>query len=350
MKTIRINHPSNEASALLGVQSRTLLDAHEWKFAFWAVSDESEAPDALSILGCSEEGEWNVKRLRSTLSKSSTDKKTTDGETIARAGSWIYVFGSQYGAKEGELEPARHFVMRFNESLVESDGDELRVEADLVRRPFVLHRIINDALQREQIDLLPPGKHLHDDLIATLERGEEKKKKWRDLLRKDDSPINIEGSTFLHGGHLLLGLRYPVTASGQPILVEVEGIDRMFDSDEELPRVIGFRIMTGVGTSKAPAGVRELDSTRDVVHVITGNLDSETKGSAIVEDHPEAIRRPCEHWIVPLAPLVGGLAKVEAELARTFEDSSIEGIALEGSRVWYAQDAKKIVLHVAEME
>jgi hypothetical protein len=350
MRRIRIDYPRNEASALLGIQNRALLDARQWNFGFWTVSDEADAAEAVSMLGERRaDEEWEVVPLEAKPSKGSTARKTEDCETMARAGSWIYVFGSQYGAKEGPLEPSRHFVMRFNESLVDVRSEPPRVAVDLVREPFALHRLINDALREQEIKVLAPGDHLHRDVIRkTLDRGEKKKKKWHDLIQPGDVPVNVEGSTFLHGGHLLLGLRYPVTREGHPILVEIEGIDRLFEGGS--PEVIGFRVIKSIGSEKSPAGIRELDSVRGVVHVIAGNLDSQASKSAVVEDHPEGSRAANEHWIVPLKPLDRGVAEIEGTRRRVFEDGRIEGLAIEADKIWYVQDDEQIVLLEADLE
>lgn len=343
-ETVRLDHPRNEASALLGIQNRKLLDRNEWDFGFWTISDEAPAHKSLSILGCRSDGSWQIESVRAQRSKRSTTKEVEDCETMARAGSWIYVFGSQFGAKSGPLEPARHFVMRFNESLTQVDGAEPTVRVDIVRRPFVLHQLINDAIRREGLSILPSKEHLQHDLIdAKRQHGKKKEKSWRDRIRHGDAPINIEGSTFLHGGHLLLGLRHPVTVEGHPILVEIEGIDRMFDGDG-VPEVIGLRVVENVGSAKEPAGIRELDSFNNVVHLITGNLDSDAKESAVVADHPEGERAPNEHWVVPLEPLQRGIVVAKGERLRRFTSTSIEGMAIVGDRVWYVEDDEEIVL------
>lgn len=350
MKTIHLEHPNNEASALLGVQNHSLVADQNWKFAFWTASDELPLPDALSLLGYAGDGEWQIRRVKARISGRGAKKNAEDCECLARAGSWIYVFGSNYGAKEGPLEPKRHFVLRFNEALVTWKNGDLRVDAEVARVPFLLHRLINDAIKKEQVEVLPAGEHLQHDMIdATRKQAKKEKKKWLKLLKRDDVPINIEGATFLHGGHLLLGLRHPVTIDGNPMLVEIEGIDRMFDDDARDPQVIGIRVVKNVGSKSSPAGIRELDSVRDVVHVITGSLESSEK-SDVVQDHPEGALAKSEHWIVPLEPLRRGVVGVKGKLERRFKSSSVEGMALEGQRVWYVCDADDIVLHVAELD
>lgn len=341
---VRIDHPRSEASALLGILNRGLLDQNEWEFGFWTVSDEGAAHEAVSILGRRADGSWQVESVQATRSGASTMKAIEDCETMARAGSWIYVFGSQYGSKGGPLQPKRHFVMRFNESLARHEDGHPTVAVDVLRRPFLLHRLINDAIVREGLDILPPKERLRRDMIdATRDRGTKESKSWQELVRPGDTPINVEGATFLHGGHLLVGLRYPVTSDGHPIMVEIEGIDRYFE-DDGVPEVIGFRVLENAGTEEDPAGIRELDCFHDVVHLITGNLDSKAKESAIVADYPQGASAPNEHWVVPLEPLQRGIVRARGKRVRRFESRSIEGLAIVGDHVWYVEDDEQILL------
>ena len=137
---------------------------------------------------------------------------------------------------------------------------------DVSRRSFALHRLINDALEESGPELIPLGEQSHKALIAaTIERGNEKEnKKWAGLVREDDYPINIEGAAFRENGTLLLGLRFPTSAEGRPILVELEGIDRLFDPDGALPEVRGFWTADAVGrTARWPASATSPCSRRE---------------------------------------------------------------------------------------
>ena len=83
----------------------------------------------------------------------------------------------------------------------------------------------------------------------------------------------------------MLGLRYPVTRQGQPILVELGNPDALFH-DGEQPEIRSLRILD-VGSPEEPRGIRALESVKDEVHAITGNLDSDPEESVLVRDHPE---------------------------------------------------------------
>lgn len=269
---IVIDHPHNEASALLGIQNREFLEHHGWDIGFWTVSDELPAAEAIAALGRTASGEWEVIPVRT---RTDNAKKCEDCETLARVGSRIYVFGSQFGSKDGPLQPKRHFVARFNEALVGA-SKQPEVDLDLVRRPFAIHRLVNDALRTLNVALWPIEPMRHEAFVlAAIAGGREGDKAWRELVREDDTPVNVEGSAFVEGGLLLLGLRYPVTAEGRPIVVEIEGIDRLFEKNAPPPSVTAVRILANAGGRRHPAGIRELDKRDGWVHAITGDLDEE---------------------------------------------------------------------------
>lgn len=349
MNVYTIDHPHNEASALLAVQNRELCWKRGWEVGFWIVSDEKPAGKALAALGRLEKsGQWEVIGVKPRKGGRFTRKRVEDCETLARAGSWMYIFGSQYGSKEGPLEPRRHFVARFNESLLEIDGSRIRTRMDLVRRPFVLHRLINDALREESVDLLPQSDDLQEAFVGiTRAKGNEQKKKWAALVQPGDAPVNIEGATFLPTGSLLLGLRYPVSKAGRPILIELEGIDWLFERGE--PSVIGVRVISNVGSTRAPAGIRELDYAAGEIHLITGSLESAPEKSVLLQEHAESGRAPNEHWTVPLGEWPRGPIELKGTRIRRFEGgANVEGIALQAGRFWYVHDDERIRLEVDE--
>jgi hypothetical protein len=338
MTEIRIDHPHNEASALLRLHNAAFLKSRGWDLGFWIVSDELEVREAVAALGRKSSGEWEVVSLKMTDGNPATSKTCEDCETLARAGNRVYIFGSQFGAKEGPLEPKRHFIARFNEALLEIDKPSVGV--DVVRRPFAIHRLVNDALRAAEIETLPLDPEEHDALVASVVReGKKRRKSWRKLVREDDVPVDVEGSAFIDGGLLLLGLRYPVTADGHPILVEIEGIDRLFEEKAAPPEVTAVRILEDVGSRRRPAGVRELDAFAGHVHVITGALDKQVRGKLGAA--------PSEHWKFRVP---SSAAAVEAKLVHSFgRGATVEGIALEGDRAWYVHDDEQIRLETLEL-
>jgi len=348
LREIVIDHPHNEASALLPIANRALLAARGWTKGFWTVSDERPAHEAVAALGLSHSGEWEVAPFRATCIGDPSGRKTEDCETLARAGGWIYVFGSHFGPKEGPLSPTRHFVARFNEALVNGERKKLRGEMEVVRKPFRLHRLINDALRASGIELLEVGDTGREKFIGAARKNAERKgKTYSQRLDSGDCPLNIEGSTFLSDGRLLVGLRYPVTLDGHPILVEIDGIDRLFASGD--PEVISLWILENIGSRKDPAGVRELDQRDGVVHVITGNLDSKVGESELLAEVPHGENALNEHH--SMNPLSGTdrVKILRCKLVRKFDKSAnVEGVAvLEDGSIWYAHDDEKIRLSTA---
>jgi hypothetical protein len=357
-----IDHPHNEASALILIHNQALLDAHDWDVAFWIVSDEEPAQKAIAALGHrrsdheAEDGQspgWEVRRLKCKLTKNSTDDPTEDCEALARAGSWIYVFGSHYGSKDGPLDPERHFVARFNEALVRIKGDHLKTELDVARPEFQLHRLVNDALRTRGIELIDRGPEAQEQFIGrTRTDVAAGRPDWKELVQPGDRPINVEGATFLPSGRLLLGLRYPVTADGHPIMVEIDGIDRFFShKDRGAPVVTRVLVLANVGTQKVPHGVRELDQRGSTIHVITGDLESSPDKSVLLKDHPQGEQARSEHhtFQIPADPKV---VNVEGEVVRRFsEQANVEGLTVDDDgSVWYAHDDEQIRLHLAPGE
>ncbi len=287
-----LNLQPNEASGLLTLENDALLETHGWEFAFWAVLDEGRVEDCVAVVGHERgtpinEG-WQIERLNARLKND--PGKTEDAESVARYGGRVYVFGSHFGSKDGPLQPKRGFVARFRESDVEHVTGEAAVEMEISRKSFAIHRIVNDALKAGGPALVPLGQRSEEAFIGkTIERGEDKGKAWAGLVREGDYPINVEGAAFRAYGALLLGLRFPVSAEGLPILVELEGIERLFGPGDGLPRVMGFWVVDAVGRGGTMAGVRDLalsdNGDGEELHLVTGNIDSRDKGSVLLGDY-----------------------------------------------------------------
>ena len=340
-------HP-NEASGLLMIGDEELLGEHGWDLGFWACLDEGEIEDCVAAIGHrrgypDEEG-WEIERLHAEASGAAG--KTEDAEAITRDEStgFVYILGSHFGGKEGPLQPKRGFVARFREADVGHITEKPAMDLDVSRRSFALHRLINDALKESDLDLIPLGKQSHKALIKeTIERGKKENKKWAGLVREDDYPINLEGAAFREGGTLLLGLRFPTTAEGRPILVELEGIDRLFEADGALPEVRGFWTADAVGKGGEIVGVRDLallmTGEDEELHLVTGNVDSRDKQSVLIQDYPGGRETVATHFhcVLPKDARSGSLA---AEFVREFPSlPRIEGISVTPvGRTYYVTD------------
>jgi len=340
-------HP-NEASGLLTIEDDALLGGHGWDTGFWAVLDEGEIADCVAAIGhrrgSPEDEGWEIERLHAEVD--GPGGKTEDAEAITRdeRTGFVYILGSHFGSKSGPLQPKRGFVARFRESDVGHVTEDPAMKLEISRQSFALHRLINDALRQSNLDLIPLGEQSHKALIeATIERGEKQGKKWSGLVREDDYPINIEGAAFRKNGNLLLGLRFPTTAEGRPILIELEGIDRLFEEGDSLPEVGDFWTADAVGENGEIAGVRDLDlvvtKSGEELNLVTGNVDSRDKQSVLVQDYPGGRETVATHFrcILPEDACSGPL---DAEFVREFPSlPRIEGIAVApDGRTFYVTD------------
>jgi hypothetical protein len=338
-------HP-NEASGLLTIGDEALLGEHGWDLGFWAVLDEGEIEDCVAAIGHrrtspDDEG-WEIERLRAEVSGAAG--QTEDAEAITRDEStgYVYILGSHFGGKAGPLQPKRGFVARFREADVGHVTEDPAMELDVSRRDFAIHRLVNDALEESGLDLIPLGEQSHKALVAaTIELGENKE--WAGLVREDDYPINIEGAAFRENGNLLLGLRFPVTAEGRPILVELAGIGRLFDGGDALPEVSGFWMADAIGRNGEIAGVRDLALLRtesgEELHLVTGNVDSRDKQSVLIQDYPGGRETVATHFRCVL-PQDAHSGSLDAEFVREFPSlPRVEGMAVtpEG-RTFYVTD------------
>ena len=323
-------HP-NEASGLLAIESEALLGQHGWDLAFWVVMDEGVVQDCVALAGHRRDAGdlsdgWEIERLHAV--PVGDTKQTEDCEALTRYGGYVYIVGSHFGSKRGPLEPKRGFVARFRETDVLHATEEPAAEIVVSRPSFVMHRLINDAFREHDVDLLPLAPSLREAFIVeTIKLGKKKKKRWAGLVREDDYPMNIEGAAFRPDGNMLIGLRFPTAADGKPILVEVSGVDRLFEPGSSTPKVEGFWILDAVGRDGEIAGVRDLTCVGDELHVQTGDLDSAGKSSLLLESYPGGRGTVSTHWRVRM-PEGQHSGRLDAEPVREFpEHARVEGIA-----------------------
>ena len=318
----------NEASDLAEVHEPGLLEAHGWDQTFLTVLDEGPVEDCIALLG-HEAGAgltdgWTSHRLG--FEAVSEEGRTEDAEAVAVRDGRVYVLGSHYGSKDGPLEPKRHFVARFDHGELAEGLEGCTPPLEIVRTRFRLHRAINDALAAADVPLFELASGARKALVgATIKRGRKKDKGWVRFVEPDDAPINIEGAAFAPDGTLLVGLRFPTTADGQPLVVAVPDVDALFDDPGAVPPC-GDVWWLEIGSRERPEGIRAMDPTRGGLQVITGSLDALGKDSALVDHHAEAGEAGCRHWRVGALPAGGGA--VEATLVHDFGDlRSVEGVA-----------------------
>ena len=361
----------NEASDLLAVTSAGILAAGGWDVAFWTVLDEDGVDDGrIALVGRARSGKWAIRGVPAVTSPRKC--KTDDSEALCRKGEYVYVIGSHFGTKgprrdepketkkkakppRGLLRVERHFMARFRPSEVDLAAARPIRKLEIWAEPFRLHRAINDALRASRIPLIVPAGQAGKDtdlvreafILDTKRQGLRKGHKWAGDLDAMDLPINIEGAAFLRSGALLLGLRYPVTAKGQPILVELRNADGLFASPPENPIISRVRFLENVGGLAEPTGIRAIRRVGDDIHVITGNLDSTTaiRTSLILAAHAAGHRAKSAHRVFRL-PGPGGDNACQAGLLRTFPDyRTVEGLAPgPAGRFFYARDSTKAIL------
>jgi hypothetical protein len=325
----------NEASDLARV-----LDAEErarrgWDRAFLTVLDETHAEDALALLchraGAPLDDGWEARRLRTTVRPPEAAERTQDAEACAVRRGVVYVLGSQFGKKTGPLSAQRSWIARLSEAALARAADGERVELEVARLRFALHRAVNDALEAAAVEPIALGPRARAAYLdATIARGAAKAKRWAGRVRSGDWPINVEALEFRADGRALLGLRFPVTADGHPILVELADVDALFDDPDAVPAVGGVWVLADVGDRSAPAGVRALDTRGDDrFDAVVGDLDASGKSATVLEDIPEGAVAPSRHvrFALPLAAAGGHVATEEVH---HFGDlRRVEGLAID---------------------
>ena len=335
----------NEASGLLAIENDGLLREHGWDRAFWVCLDEGEVTDCIALVGHRSDSTdddlasgWGIARLHASAVGDS--KATEDAEGLARKDGYVYVIGSHFGSKTGPLHPKRGFVARFREAEVLHATDGPTAEIEVARPSFVLHRAINDAFEEHGVGLIPLGENCREAFVdETIKVGKKKRKKWAGLVRDGDYPLNIEGITFHPNGSLLIGLRFPMSADGRPIMVEVDGIERLFEPGDARPEVKGFWTLDAIGRGGEIAGVRDLTFVGDELHAVTGDVDSAKAGSLLLKDYPGGSGTTSTHWRIAF-PEDRSSGDLAATRVREFPGlPRVEGIAgTEDGRFFYAVD------------
>ncbi len=341
-----------EASDLLEVEDVQGLERLGWDAGFWTVLDDVPVERGIALVGHARgaaptEG-WELRHVR--VKPDGKKGSTEDAEACARHDGFVYVFGSHFGSKEGPLERERSFVARFEESELERPARGKKVRLELVRESFLLHRILNDALADFGPELLELDEEVERRFVGDLrKRADKKDKPWAKRIHPGDRPLNIEGAAFRPGGSLLLGLRFPVTSAGEPLIAEIEGIADLFHGRPHGLRVRAVWVLEGVGSRDAPEGVRALRLLGSELHAVTGSLDSVDKDSLLLANHPEGAAARCDHRSVklPRAPARdrAGTRWLASRVIRSFPRlRNVEGLGvLPGGGFAYVTDEEECI-------
>jgi hypothetical protein len=338
---VNLDMSPNESSALLRVDNPAVLEAHGWDVGFWTGLDDGRVENCVALIGRSANASsptegWQTSRLQAhPLSRTG---KTEDIESVTRHDGWVYAIGSLFGSKSGPLQEKRQFMARFREADVDSSSGRDVVDMSVVEDEFRLHRLLNDGLRRSGADLIARGPKLREKFIKdareeAIEEGED----WFWRIHWDDYPINVEGATFRPDGSMLLGLRFPTTADGHPVVVEVTGITHLFEGGGS-PQVAGVWSFPDIGGPDKLVGVRDMHAHGDEVHLLVGNLDSDYEG-VILTDYPEGGGAFSAHWVAQLPENAHG-GDVAASLIEFFDGIyRMEGLAADLSgHYFYVSD------------
>jgi hypothetical protein len=208
-------------------------------------------------------------------------------------------------------------------------GGDRAVPLEIARLRFGLHRAVNDALSQSGVELIERGALTTERYVAaTIARGAAKAKRWAGRIRETDHPINVEGMEFRANGRLLLGLRYPVSAAGHPLLVEVDDVEALFADPDALPACSHVWELENTGDRREPMGIRALHTEGDdVFDAVVGDLDAAGKGATILADHPAGERAASQHVRFSLPRAAGGAVPV-ATVHEFGAIKRVEGIAL----------------------
>lgn len=300
LQRLRLTSKRREASSLLAVESTELLASLEADAAWWTCSDEGDLDEMMSIVG-RRGREWFIEPVE--LAKGS--KPRTDAEALARIGEHVFVIGSNFTTKSGKRDERRAFITRFVERSI--DG---RVEADTLDLGSGLVDRALDALDRTP---LLDAKSSHD-------------------------AVNVEGAAFIDDA-LVIGLRWPVSADGQPLLLRFAGAREILSgtdwSVDAFLRLDATVITVNVGaTPKRPAGVRAMTTHNRALHLVVGQTERDrAKGKT----KPAAARHLQADW--------HGEELSVVELQRFEGFRRVEGLAPDVPGGWlYALDDEDAVV------
>lgn len=317
LERLRLNAVRREASALLAVESAALLEAVGAEAAWWTCHDEGNLGAMVSLV-CVTDDAWTVRALdlAAVVEIEHAEQRAgerTDAEALARIGDTVFVFGSSFTDKSGTFDERRAFIARFSEAA---------------------------AVGSATVEVLELGSVLVDQVATALQTTE--------LLAADGTEVrvNIEGAAFV-GPDLLLGLRWPVSADGQPILVRVMGavaaLSESSWSRSTLSQLDTDSVVVDVGaSSKRPAGVRGMTVVGNTVHLLSGQTERGLASKKVKAAPARHVR-------------VGSLdrARTESTEIQSFEGfRKVEGLApmMDGRWLYALDDEDAIVLVVGDIQ
>ncbi len=320
LSTYRLKARVREASSLAPVTNHELLARLDADSACWVVHDEELIRSAVSLLVV-RDGHPSVAPVLLDLAKR---RRGTDAESVFVRNGVVTVLGSAFVGGKGTIDPRRSFVASFDEADVRLETSKGARRAVVTGRAELmgmdLTAAINSALERSGV------------AIANQSKVARRAAKKAGL--PGGAPINIEGAVALPDGATLLGLRYPVAVTGNPLMLRVEGDVASGLAAVEGAEVIEAKVMADPGQ---PAGIRDLAFVEGRVHMITAASEMSMMAGGV--GRPATLH-------VSVAPDGTG-----PTIHRTFEPRSrIEGLARptttggDGDGWWYVVDDRKAIV------
>ena len=221
----------------------------------------------------------------------------------------------------------------------------------IVRNQFRLHRADQRrAARRRPCTLLKPGERVHDRFIVRDARpgARAKAKSWVDPAdARRPAAATSRRPRSRPAGTLLLGLRFPVTEAGEPILVEIAGVAGMFDDDAAYlavgrRRVRADRRHAARRADRLPGAV---GPPRRAFDAVVGSIDATGKGSVLLDDHPMGGDVTSRHVRFRLPePSHEAAGELVADLAPFH---NVEGLAeVDGVRYYVTDEDHRVALWV----
>jgi len=289
---------------------------------FWLVGDEQKVNDALGVLGTTDGTNWKTIGIGSVAES----MKEEDAEALVGIDGGVRVIGSHFVSRGDGFQDRRHFTT----DVTWDRGAEWDTAKSGLSQPtwnntrdaYAWHRQINDAFVLFDLKLIERGPAERAMIAEEAEKSE---------VHPDDRLINIEGAAYMDNGDepdlLLLGLRYPTTRRGHPIVVALK---TGTPSSMKTPVVVWATAVEGIGSKRRPAGIRAMTRVGNQLHAIVGNLDMEE--GPILGDHPEANAAKSKHVVISIVqePFRGLWAKALRNVP-----SNTEGLAAAPDGAWF---------------
>ncbi len=265
----RIKSAFTEASALLNVESSDLLQRLGVDEAWWLAHDEASASSLVSLLIPAPKTKKGFRVLPVQENFDQGNPSRTDAEGLARIGNTIFIAGSGFLNSKNQMDRRRAFVVRFDESEVITDQRECTIRTEHLDLSTVLLEHINNALAQQSIATLDASPKVQA-MLSDIDRAG---------TRVIQQPTNVEGIA-ISGTSLLVGLRWPVAASGRPLLAELHDAAKLLTAENWVAEPLGSIPITmhevdcDSASKNRPSGFRALSVDRSgTVHAIVGSTD-----------------------------------------------------------------------------